>query len=191
LLALDQFLELRKLIPHGEIAGELRAIARDDERACRDECRLRNRLRSDLMACFPAMLMIAGDDLGAVVVLKLLARWPSHQLLAAADPAEIEAFVRAARHGWPDRFATRIADALAAVCNPGPHPDRRVASTRSGRSGSVADGSGIDRGPGSHRPENQGCRQRIATARHRPRFHNHGTARQRPLFCGKAFGRHR
>jgi len=27
LLALDQFLELRKLIPHGEIAGELRAIA--------------------------------------------------------------------------------------------------------------------------------------------------------------------
>lgn len=114
LLALDQFLELRKLIPHGEIAGELRAIARDDERACRDERRLLNRLRSDLMSCFPAMLTIAGDDLGAAVVLKLLARWPSHELLAAADPADIEAFARAAKHGWPARFAARIADALAA-----------------------------------------------------------------------------
>ncbi|MGY1901043.1 IS110 family transposase [Nocardia gipuzkoensis] len=114
LLALDQFLELRKLIPHGDIAGELRAIARDDERACRDERRLLNRLRADLMSCFPAMLMIAGADLGAAVVLKLLARWPSHAQLAAADPTEIEAFARAARHGWPDRFAARIADTLAA-----------------------------------------------------------------------------
>lgn len=113
LLALDQFLELRKLIPHGEIAGELRAIARDDERACRDERRLLNRLRSDLMSCFPAMLTIAGADLGAAVVLKLLARWPSHELLAAADLAEIEAFARAAKRGWPTRFAARIADALA------------------------------------------------------------------------------
>ncbi|MGW4126326.1 transposase [Nocardia sp. NPDC004711] len=102
---------MRKLIPHGEIAGELRAIARDDERACRDERRLLNRLRADVMLCLPAMLTIAGDDL--VVVLKLLARWPSHQLLAATEPAEIEAFARAARHGWPARFAARI-DALAA-----------------------------------------------------------------------------
>jgi len=29
LMALDQFLELRKLIPHGELAGELRSITRD------------------------------------------------------------------------------------------------------------------------------------------------------------------
>lgn len=114
LLALDQFIELRKLIPHGEIAGELRAIARDDERACRDERRLLNRLRADLMSCFPAGLAIADDDLGTVVMLKLLARWPSHAQLAAVKPAEIEAFARSAKHGWPDRFAARVADALAA-----------------------------------------------------------------------------
>jgi len=112
LLALDQFLELRTLIPHGELAGELRAIARDDERAARDERRLLNRLRSDLLATFPAALVIAGDQLGGPVMLKLLATWPTHDQLAAADPAEIEAFARRARHGWPDRFAARVTDAL-------------------------------------------------------------------------------
>jgi transposase len=114
LLALDQFLELRKLIPHGELAGELRAIARDDERAARDERRLLNRLRADLLATFPAALAIAGDDLSAPVVLKLLTRWPTHDQLAAAAPASIEAFARANKHGWPVRFAARVADALAA-----------------------------------------------------------------------------
>lgn len=114
LLALDQFLELRKLIPHGELAGELRAIARDDERAARDERRLLNRLRADLLATFPAALAIAGDDLGSPVMLKLLSRWPGHDQLAAADPHDIAAFARAAKHGWPDRFAARVADALAA-----------------------------------------------------------------------------
>jgi transposase len=114
LLALDQFLELRKLIPHGELAGELRAIARDDEGAARDERRLLNRLRADLLAAFPAALAIAADDLGAPVMLKLLARWPAHDQLAAAGATEIEAFARVARRGWPDRFAVRVADALAA-----------------------------------------------------------------------------
>jgi transposase len=113
LLALDQFVELRKLIPHGELAGELRAIARDDERAARDERRLLNRLRADLMTTFPAALVIAGDDLGAPVMLQLLARWPAHEQLAAASVEEIEAFARAAKHGWPDRFAARVHDALA------------------------------------------------------------------------------
>jgi hypothetical protein len=47
LLALDTYLELRKLIPHGENGTELRAIARDDVRAARDERRLGNRLRRD------------------------------------------------------------------------------------------------------------------------------------------------
>jgi transposase len=112
LLALDQFVELRKLIPHGELAGELRAIARDDERAARDERRLLNRLRADLMTTFPAALVIAGDDLGSPVMLKLLAAWPTHAQLAAAGGGEIEAFARAARHGWPARFAARVADAL-------------------------------------------------------------------------------
>jgi transposase len=114
LLALDQFLELRKLVPHGALAGELRAIARDDERAARDERRLLNRLRADLLATFPAALTIAGDDLGSPVLLRLLARWPSHDQLAAVDPTDIITFARAAKHGWPDRFAARIADALAA-----------------------------------------------------------------------------
>ena len=36
LIALDRFERLRPLIPHGEEAAELRAIARDDERAARD-----------------------------------------------------------------------------------------------------------------------------------------------------------
>jgi len=111
-MALDQFLELRKLIPHGELAGELRSITRDAERAARDERRLLNRLRADLLTTFPAALVIAGDDLGSPVMLKLLARWPGHQQLAAVSGEEIEAFARAAKHGWPARFAARVADAL-------------------------------------------------------------------------------
>jgi hypothetical protein len=112
LMALDQFLELRKLIPHGELAGELRSITRDDERAARDERRLLNRLRADLLTTFPAALVIAGGDLGSPVMLTLLARWPGHQQLAAVSGEEIEAFARAAKHGWPARFAARVADAL-------------------------------------------------------------------------------
>ena len=76
LLALDRHAALRPLIPHGEQAGELRAIARDDERAARDQRRLLNRLRQDLISTFPAALVVAADDLGAPTVLKLLQRWP-------------------------------------------------------------------------------------------------------------------
>ncbi len=114
LLALDQFLELRKLIPHGDLAGELRSIARDDERAARDQWRLLNRLRADLLATFPAALAITGDDLGSPVMLKLLATWPTHTQLADADADALESFARTAKHGWPARFAARDTDALAA-----------------------------------------------------------------------------
>jgi transposase len=114
LLALDQYAELRKLIPHGELGAELRAIARDDDRAARDERRLGNRLRADLLAVFPAAIDIADGDLGAPVVLRLLERWPSADEMAAADRDEIAAFARASRHGWPDRFADRVVAALAA-----------------------------------------------------------------------------
>ena len=79
LLALDTYLELRKLIPHGEAGAELRAIARDDERAARDERRIGNRLRADLLAVFPAAIDVAAGDLGSAVFLKLLQRWPSAQ----------------------------------------------------------------------------------------------------------------
>jgi transposase len=112
-LALDQYAELRKLIPHGATGTELRAIARDDERAARDERRIGNRLRADLLAVFPAAIDIAAGDLAAPVFLQLLERWPSAEALAAASPGEIEAFARSARHGWPGRFASRVTAALA------------------------------------------------------------------------------
>jgi transposase len=113
LLALDRHASLRPLIPHGELAGELRAIARDDDRAARDQRRLLNRLRQDLIATFPAALAIAGDDLAAPTMLRLLERWPTREALSAASHEELVAFARAGRHGWPDRLADKVAAALA------------------------------------------------------------------------------
>lgn len=113
LIALDQFMELRKLLPHGDLAGELRAIARDDERAARDQRRLLNRLRTDLLTTFPAALSIADDDLGSPVILKLLSTWPTHDQLSELDHDALESFARGARHGWPQRFAARVLDALS------------------------------------------------------------------------------
>jgi transposase len=113
LLALDRYASLRPLVPHGELAAELRAIARDDERAARDQRRLLNRLRQDLLATFPAALQVAGDDLGAPTILKLLERWPTATALRAAGRAELVAFARAAQHGWPDRLANQVQAALA------------------------------------------------------------------------------
>lgn len=114
LLALDRFERLRPLIAHGELAGELRAIARDDERAARDERRLLNRLRADLIAVFPAALELAGDDLGAPTFLRALERWPTAEALQAASRGELVDFARACKHGWPERFAERAEAALAA-----------------------------------------------------------------------------
>jgi Transposase/Transposase IS116/IS110/IS902 family len=113
LLALDRHVALKTLIPHGDIAGELRAVARDDERAARDQRRLLNRLRADLAVTYPAALAVAGDDLGAPTLLRLLARWPTQAELAAAGRDELIAFARAGRHGWSDRFAERVSAALA------------------------------------------------------------------------------
>lgn len=114
LLALDRFERLRPLIPHGELAGELRAIARDDERAARDERRLLNRLRADLIAVFPAALELAGPDLGAPTFLRALERWPTAAALQAASRVELVEHARACKHGWPERFAERVEAALAA-----------------------------------------------------------------------------
>jgi transposase len=114
LLALDRHTALRPLVPHGEVATELRAIARDDERAARDQRRLLNRLRHDLLSTYPAALAIAGDDLGAPTMLKLLQRWPTRDLLAAVSRQELVAFARANRHGWPERLADKIIAALTA-----------------------------------------------------------------------------
>lgn len=114
LLALDRFARLRPLVPHGEIAAELRSIARDEERACRDERRLLNRLRADLIVAFPAALTIAGDDLGAPTLLRLIERWPTAKALADTPREELIAFARGCQHGWPDRFADKVGAALGA-----------------------------------------------------------------------------
>jgi transposase len=113
LLGLDPFSGLKKLIPHGELASELRSIARDDARAAEDERRLLNRLRMDLLATFPAALEMAGDDIGAPTFLRLLESWPTRDLLATATSGELINFARRHHHGWPERFASRIAKALA------------------------------------------------------------------------------
>jgi transposase len=112
LMALDRHTVLRPLIPHGEQAAELRAIARDDERASRDERRLLNRLRADLIAGFPEALAFAGEDLGAPTFLQVLARYPTAEAARAATGAELEALFRSAKHGWPDRAAARLREAL-------------------------------------------------------------------------------
>ena len=113
LLALDRYTSLRPLLPHGELAAELRAIARDDERAARDQRRLLNRLRQDLLSTFPAALQLAGQELGAPTILKLLARWPTAAALGTATRHELVAFARGAHHGWPERLADQVAAALA------------------------------------------------------------------------------
>ena len=112
-IALDRFEQLRVLIPHGEAAAELRAIARDDERATRDERRILNRLRADLIATFPAALAIAGHDMGAPTFLRLLERWPTAKALASVSRDELVAFARAGHHRDAARFAERIEAALA------------------------------------------------------------------------------
>jgi transposase len=113
LLAMDRHQALRPLIPHGESAAELRSIARDDERAARDERRLLNRLRADLIAAFPEALAFAGEDLGAPTFLRVLARFQSAEAARAATDAELEALFRQARHGWPDRAVRKLREALA------------------------------------------------------------------------------
>ncbi len=90
---------------------EIRALARDDERASRDQRRLLNRLRQDLLAVFPQALQ-AFDELAAATCLAFLARWPSVAEAAAVDEAELEAFFREQRHGWPKRAAARVHAAL-------------------------------------------------------------------------------
>jgi transposase len=112
LLALDRYQPLRPLIPHGEIAGELRAIGRDDERASRDERRLLNRLRQDLITTFPAALDIAGDEIGAPTFLRMLERWPTKDALVTTSRDDLEAFARSCKHGWPGRFADKVVVAL-------------------------------------------------------------------------------
>jgi transposase len=118
LLALDRHTSLKQLVPHGDLGTELRAIARDDERAARDERRLLNRLRADLTVTYPAALVLARNDLGAVTILRLLEKWPTQAELDTATRDELTAFARAGRHGWPDRFADKVQTALSSPSLP-------------------------------------------------------------------------
>ena len=103
---LDRHVGLAPLVPHGELAAELRSIARDDARAGRDERRLLNRPRANLQAVHPVALAIAGDDLGAPTVLRLLERYPL-ALLRETSREELVELARRGRHGWPHRFPDR------------------------------------------------------------------------------------
>jgi transposase len=103
----------RPLRPNSPAAEEVRAVARDDERAARDQRRLLNRLRQDLLDVFPQVLA-AFPALEAPTALAFLARWPSVDAARPVGAAELEAFFRAHRHGWPARAAARVRAALDA-----------------------------------------------------------------------------
>jgi transposase len=101
------------LLPSRPEVAAIRVIARDDERASRDQRRLLNRLRQDLLTVFPQALE-AFADLGASTALAFLARWPTAAQAQLVGPDELAAFLREQRHGWAQRAAATIRDALVA-----------------------------------------------------------------------------
>ena len=103
----------RPLRPSSPPAAALRALARDDERASRDERRLLNRLRHDLLDVFPQALE-AFPRLADGSALAFLARWPTAAAAQQLGLAELERFFRECQHGWPARTAARVRAALAA-----------------------------------------------------------------------------
>jgi len=92
---------------------ELRVLARQDETASRDQTRLHNRLRQELLAAFPAVLD-AFPDLVALSALRFLEGWPSATEAGARSEAELGAFLRRQGHNRPDAAAARIHAALHA-----------------------------------------------------------------------------
>lgn len=102
------------MLPSSPQVETIRTLARQDERASRDQRRFLNRLRHDLLDAFPQAL-VAFPDLGAVAALTFLARWPSAAESAGLTVAEIAALLRQERHGWPQRTAERIHAALHAA----------------------------------------------------------------------------
>jgi transposase len=116
------------LRPSSPVAEELRVLARQDERASRDQRRLLNRLRHDLLDVFPAALE-AFPDLTAISALAFLERWPTAAAARDQSQPEIETFLRQQFHSQVRTAAGRIhaalhADALTAP----PH----LASARAG-----------------------------------------------------------
>ena len=103
----------RPLTPSSPQLEEIRTLARQDERASRDQRRLLNRLRQDLLKVFPAALD-AFPNLSAISALAFLDHWPSAELAHRLTSAEIETFLRQQRHGQPRQAAARIHAALQA-----------------------------------------------------------------------------
>jgi transposase len=101
------------LRPSSPTLEEIRVLARQDERASRDQRRLSNRLRHDLLDVFPAALE-AFPDLGAVSALAFLDRWPGAAEARGLSRAEIEAFLRRQFHSRARVAAARIHAALQA-----------------------------------------------------------------------------
>ena len=91
LLAMDRTPACVRWSPIGELAAELRSIARDDDRACpRRAAAAQPAARQTCSPIFPAALSIDGDDLGAPTLLRLLAAaGPPPTELATAGRAEI------------------------------------------------------------------------------------------------------
>jgi transposase len=119
----------RRLLVDSAAAQELRSLARDDERAARDQRRLLNRLRQDLLDVFPPALD-ALPELDAPTTLAFLARWPGAAEARRAGADELRAFFRAQHHGWPDRAAARVRAALDAEALTAPaHLARAKAGT--------------------------------------------------------------
>ena len=103
----------RPVRPSGPLVEELRVLARQDEVAGRDQTRLQNRLRQDLLAAFPAALD-AFPSLAALSTLRFLERWPSATEADALSEAELAAFLRAQGHSRADAAAARVHAALHA-----------------------------------------------------------------------------
>src|SRR5579885_2573590 len=119
----------RPLLADSAAAQEVRSLARDDERAARDQRRLLNRLRQDLLDVFPQALA-ALPELDAPTALAFLARWPSADEAKRAGADELAAVFRAQHHGWPDRAAARVRAALDAPALAAPaHLARAKAGT--------------------------------------------------------------
>ena len=103
----------RPLRPSSPQAEELRALARQDERASRDARRFLNRLRADLLAVYPQALA-AFPDLDTVSACAFLERWPTAAQAGRLRRADIEAFLRTQRNSYPRAAAERIHAALQA-----------------------------------------------------------------------------
>jgi transposase len=101
------------LLPSSPQAQEVRLVARQDERASRDQRRLVNRLRQDLLESFP-QITSAFDDLGSVCALEFLVRWPSLEAARRLSLAQLTSFLRSHCHSRPDVAAARIQAALHA-----------------------------------------------------------------------------